>query len=265
MPKYLLSKEQHDYLASIVKGRKVSEITQMINEEFGTSFTEKQIDNYKRNHNLKSGVKPGRDPGSCRKYSKEQIEYLREIAPGRESDEITRIFNEHWGTNFTRQQIQSVKKNHKIVSGIDTKFKKGNVPVNKDTTGMFNVGGNSGSFQKGLRPHNWCPIGTEFEGKDGYVYVKVADKYKGKKTDNWKAKHALIYEKAHGPIPKGYKCAFLDGDRRNYDLDNLTLVSKAESAYMARNRLYTKDRELTRTGVALAKLGTTIVKKGKNK
>lgn len=265
MHKYLLSKEQHDYLASIVKGRKVSEITQMINEEFGTSFTEKQIDNYKRNHKLKSCVKPGRAPESCRKYSKEQIQYLREIAPGRESDEITRMFNEYWGTDFTRQQIQSVKKNHKIVSGIDTKFKKGNVPVNKDTTGMFNVGGNSGSFQKGLRPHNWCPIGTEFESKDGYVYVKVADKYKGKKTDNWKAKHALIYEKVHGPIPKGYKCTFLDGNRRNYDLDNLVLVSKAESAYTARNGLYTDDKELTRTGVALAKLGTSIVKKGKNK
>ena len=88
---------------------------------------------------------------------------------------------------------------------------------------------------------------------------------KGKKKDNWKAKHILIYEKAHGPIPEGYKCAFLDGDRRNYDLDNLILVSKAESAYMARKRLYTDDKELTRTGVALARLGTTINKKGKNK
>ena len=89
--------------------------------------------------------------------------------------------------------------------------------------------------------------------------------YKGKKKDNWKAKHILIYEKAHGPIPEGYKCAFLDGNRRNYDLDNLILVSKAESAYMARKRLYTDDKELTRTGVALARLGTTIAKKGKNK
>ena len=106
---------------------------------------------------------------------------------------------------------------------------------------------------------------VEAESKDGYVYVKIADKYKGKKKDNWKAKHILIYEKAHGPIPEGYKCAFLDGDRRNYDLDNLILVSKAESAYMARKRLYTDDKELTRTGVALARLGTTINKKGKNK
>ena len=46
---------------------------------------------------------------------------------------------------------------------------------------------------------------------------------------------------------------------------NANTVLKAESAYMARNRLYTKNKELTRTGVALAKLGTTIVKKGKNK
>ena len=231
MPKYLLSKEQSDYLVSIIKGRRVSEVTKMLNEHFGTSFTEKQIDAYKHNHRLKSGINPGRCLGSCRKYTVEQIEYLREIAPGRESDEITRIFNEHWDTNFTRQQIQSIKKNYKIVSSWDTRFKKGHVPVNKGTTGMFNVGGNIGSFSRGHRPDNWCPIGTETESKDGYVYVKIADKYKGKK----------------------------------YDLDNLILVSKAESAYMARKRLYTDDKELTRTGVALARLGTTINKKGKNK
>lgn len=265
MPKYLLSKEQHDYLVSIIEGRRVSEVTKMLNEHFGTSFTEKQIDAYKHNHKLKSGINPGRCLGSCRKYTMEQIEYLREIAPGRGTDEIARMFNERWGTNYTRQQIQSIKKNYKIVSSWDARFKKGHVPVNKGTTGMFNVGGNIGSFSRGHRPDNWCPIGTETESKDGYVYVKIADKYKGKKKDNWKAKHILIYEKAHGPIPEGYKCAFLDGNRRNYDLDNLILVSKAESAYMARKRLYTDDKELTRSGVALARLGTTIAKKGKNK
>ena len=265
MPKHLLNKEQHDYLVSIVKGKENSEITQMINEEFGTAFTERQIDNYKKNHKLRSGLKPGPALGNPKLFSDEQIDYLRKIVPGRRSDEITSMFNEQWGTDFKCSQIRTAKKRYNIISGIDTKFKKGNVPVNKDTTGMFNVGGNSGSFQKGLRPHNWCPIGTEFESKDGYVYVKIADKYKGKKTENWKAKHVLIYEKAHGPIPKGYKCAFLDGNRRNYDLDNLVLVSKAESVYMARNRLYTSDKELTRTGVALARLGTTITKKGKNK
>ena len=105
MPKYLLSKEQSDYLVSIIEGRRVSEVTKMLNEHFGTSFTEKQIDAYKHNHKLKSGINPGRCLGSCRKYTMEQIEYLREIAPGRGTDEIARMFNERWGTNYTRQQI----------------------------------------------------------------------------------------------------------------------------------------------------------------
>lgn len=72
MPKYLLSKEQHDYLVSIIEGRRVSEVTKMLNEHFGTSFTEKQIDAYKHNHKLKSGINPGRCLGSCRKYTMEQ-------------------------------------------------------------------------------------------------------------------------------------------------------------------------------------------------
>ena len=97
MPKYLLSKEQHDYVVSIIEGRRVSEVTKMLNEHFGTSFSEKQIDAYKHNHKLKSGISPGRCLGSCRKYTMEQIEYLREIAPGRGTDEIARMFNEQIG------------------------------------------------------------------------------------------------------------------------------------------------------------------------
>lgn len=56
MPKYLLSKEQSDYLVSIIEGRRVSEVTKRLNEHFGTSFTENQIDAYKHNHKLKSGI-----------------------------------------------------------------------------------------------------------------------------------------------------------------------------------------------------------------
>lgn len=90
MPKYLLSKEQSDYLVSIIEGRRVSEVTKMLNEHFGTSFTENQIDAYKHNHKLKSGINPGRCLGSCRKYTMEQIEYLTEKKVNRILHKINR-------------------------------------------------------------------------------------------------------------------------------------------------------------------------------
>lgn len=54
----------------------------------------------------------------ARKYTQEQIDYIREIAPGRYNDEITKLFNGKFGTNVTEGQIKSFKANHKIISNV---------------------------------------------------------------------------------------------------------------------------------------------------
>ncbi len=52
----LLNKEQETYLKSIVLGRSVKECTDLLNSQFGTSFTCNQIKSYKSNHSIKSGL-----------------------------------------------------------------------------------------------------------------------------------------------------------------------------------------------------------------
>lgn len=56
-------------------------------------------------------------------YTDEHIAYLKEIAPGRYNDEITRLFNERFGMNATIVAIRSLKKRHGIQSGV-TRSKK---------------------------------------------------------------------------------------------------------------------------------------------
>lgn len=67
------------------------------------------------------------------------------------------------------------------------------------------------------------PIGKETVWNN-YVFVKVA------KPDVWRAKHLLIWEAAHGPVPDGHLVMFADGDPRNFCLDNLILVSRSMHA-----------------------------------
>jgi len=102
------------------------------------------------------------------------------------------------------------------------------------------------------------PIGAEKIDGHGYTLVKVS--HHGKRT-NWKYKHRLIWEKANGPIPEGYRVIFLDRNRSNFSLDNLALATKAETAYMNRNGLFFDDSERTRTGLAIARLNNSIHKK----
>ncbi|MFW5758393.1 MAG: HNH endonuclease [Bacteroidota bacterium] len=93
-------------------------------------------------------------------------------------------------------------------------------------------------FKSGNEPHN-----TKYDGalsvrkeKSGtpYIYIRVA---KGK----WELLHRKIWEKHHGPIPKGYNVIFKDGNQANVDIENLELVSNQE--LMQRNGHYNRDPE----------------------
>lgn len=55
------------------------------------------------------------------KYSDEEIEFVREISPGRYNDEITDLFNKEFNTQVTESQIKSLKGNHSIRSGVPTR------------------------------------------------------------------------------------------------------------------------------------------------
>jgi hypothetical protein len=113
-------------------------------------------------------------------------------------------------------------------------------------------------FQKGNVTWNKREVGEErIESKDGYVQIKVAE------PNKWQLKHRYLYEQAHGKIPKGYNVIFADGDKYNFELDNLILVSNAELAIANYNHLLKKDKELTKTGILIAKVIDTANKKGK--
>jgi uncharacterized CHY-type Zn-finger protein len=72
------------------------------------------------------------------------------------------------------------------------------------------------------------PVGSEREGKDGYVMVKVREYPTVPQTkDNWRFKHWIAWEEANGrPVPDGCTVFFADGDKRNYDPGNLVLVPR---------------------------------------
>lgn len=134
-------------------------------------------------------------------YTKEMIDYVREIAPGRFNKEITELFNERFGLNKTVKQIRSMKKNHKIKSGVkgasgrrlfseeEEKFIKENVKgrYNKELTEMLNekfktnytveqvsalknrrkwTSGLTGRFKKGQEPWNKGKKGLYFPGSE---------------------------------------------------------------------------------------------------
>lgn len=71
----------------------------------------------------------------------------------------------------------------------------------------------------------------------------------------WIEKHRYIYEQqTHKKVPKGYKVIFADKDKRNFDLDNLILITDSEALIMNTKNLIYENAELTKTGSLIAKV-----------
>lgn len=245
--------EQKNYIREIAPGRYNQDIADLFNKKFGTNLTEGQIKSFKANHGIQSNLPSRRRSKPDRIFTNEQEKFIRMNVKGRSNAELAELFNNHFGVNFKVSQIKGFKQRNKLSSGLTGQFEKGAVPANKGTKGLYNVGGNRTSFKPGHKPKNYRPVGSErICSKDGYVLIKVQDT--GRYQDRWKLKHKVIWEKANGPIPSGYKLLFLDQDKQNISLDNLVLIPQSKLSTLNKEGLLHKDAELTRTGLIVADL-----------
>lgn len=192
------------------------------------------------------------------KYTEEMREFILKNYKGVSTKELVERFNLRFGTTVTISMMKGYKANHKLKSGLTGYFPKGHVPANKGTKGLFNKGGNKTSFKTGQLPPNTDPIGTEKVLKDGYIWVKVNDLPKTKKNVNWKQKQKIVWEEANGPVPEGYFVMFADGNNRNFELDNLVLVTKAEMLYLNRNGLIYNHSDVTKSSVLIARMMSKV-------
>lgn len=215
------TQEEIDYLRKIgyMTGRTNKEITEMFNKKFNQNRTVTAIIGAKSRHGIKSYT---------RVYTQEQLEYLKEITPGRTHKEITNMFNEKFKDNRTKDSIKSVL--HE--KGIKT--------------------GSRGWFEEGTVPKNTLPVGTEIGREDGYIYVKI------KHPNIWKQKHHIIYEKEYGPIPKDQVVLFGDGNNRNFDINNLILISRSQLLGLNSINLIQNNAELTRTALTVVDIRSKI-------
>lgn len=125
------------------------------------------------------------------------------------------------------------------------RFPSGNTPWNKGRP--FVAGGRSAQtrFKPGRAPKNTLPIGSYRLTKDGILQQKISDR-PGPAIRRWTAVHRLVWEAAHGPVPRGCVVAFKPG-RRTTDpaaitVDAVELASRAE--LMTRNSVHNLPPEL---------------------
>lgn len=95
---------------------------------------------------------------------------------------------------------------------------------------------------------NRIPIGTEYIKPDGMVLVKI-------KPNKWEYKQRYIYEQYHKvELPKETMVIFLDGDKTNFDINNLMAVSTPEYNCIRNKDLLSNNSMITKTAILSARL-----------
>lgn len=255
MKKY--SKEMFEFVKANIKGVRIYRMAEMVNEHFGIGITEKQMKAYCSNHRLTNGLfHKSVDLRDTSIFTPEQRAFIKKNYKGIGNAELAEKLNKKFGTNFTTEQIKRYKNNNHLDSGLTGRFEKGNVSHNKGKkmSAEQYEKCKATMFKKGHSPLNRKPVGSERIDKDGYTLIKIAE------PNKYVLKHRYIWEQANGPVPEGHLIIFLDGNKQNFDLSNLTCITLAENAVLNHLKLRSTDKDITQAAINVAKIKNKISK-----
>lgn len=178
-----------------------------------------------------------------------QIELIAKLYPDHTNSELAAQFNlplysvknlaTRLGLRKTSEHMQTTAKR--------SQFKKGHATWNKGKPHPAHPNTVKHQFKKGSRPHNWQPIGS-IRSNDGYLEKKITDT--GSTLHDYQALHHIAWIEAYGPIPDDHCVIFRDGNRENFEPENLECISRAE--LMRRNTIYNYPPDVVSSIRALA-------------
>lgn len=109
-----------------------------------------------------------------------------------------------------------------------------------------------------MKGFEYAPIGSFREDSNGYIRIKVANR-------KWMLYHRYLWEKHYNKkLPQDMIIVFLDGNRRNFNIENLAAITRAEHLYITDHRLRFSDAQLSKTGTLIAKVAVKAKEKSRN-
>lgn len=182
----------------------------------------------------------------------EYIEWMMKFIPGHSEDEIREGFWDEFGIILNKSRIKNFKSRFGVRSGTNGGcFKKGQTAWNKGhkmSKSMY-ARCKPTMFRKGNVPHNYKPVGSERLNVDGYIEIKIDDPKK------WILKQRKVWQDHYGEtLKKNDVIIFLDGDRQNFDINNLYKLTRAELVRYNQDHLHTKDHDISLAAANIAKI-----------
>lgn len=258
MPKKKYPEEVKDFIRQHIEGRSNKELAGLVNEVFGTDFTENTLRCFNANYSIHRKNRKGYIKLERKVFPDGIRKFIHDNHVGRGPKEMAWLVNETFGSSYTRKQMKDYYGNNGLNSGLTGHFENGHVPVNKGKKWdeymkpEAQEKARKTSFRKGNVPENLLPLGTIMDTRDGYKIIKVS--MKGSRWEMWKLLHRKVWEEHNGPIPEGNIIIFKDGNSGNCDIDNLVMVTRKENAWLNKRGLRFEDSEKTEAGINIVRM-----------
>ncbi len=189
------------------------------------------------------------------RWTDEQVATLRQLYPTHTGQQIAdvlglqlkQVYSKAFGLGLKKPGDWIAERTRRLMAdpnhpGRRTQWAPGHVPHNKGKPHPAKGRSVKTQFKPGRVPHTWRPIGTERVSKEGYLQRKIADT--GVTLRDYVPVHHLVWRMHGRTIPPQHALVFRDGDKRNFDINNLELVHRAE--LMRRNTVHRHGPEVAR-------------------
>ena len=261
----------HNFVKKWCRELDDDELAKICNECFGTDFTRKKMNSFRYNHGYNNGRRNWhtREELLEMNYPNGMYDYIVEHSWGVSSKDLAEQVNELFGTNFNASKMKSFCQRYGIKRGNAGWFQKGREPGNKGRKQAEYCSpealerSRKTQFKKGHRPVNEMPVGSIRTNSDGDTFIKIS--MEGEMWERWKPYHRYLWEQHHGPIPEGMQVTFKNHDKADLRIDNLILISKAETTTLAKKGWWSlEDPEAFETAVNIVRLQQAAIKRRKN-
>lgn len=163
-----------------------------------------------------------------RKINNELKEYLLRIGKDFTPEELVLIVNTKFNEKYDEDSLRKYLWRNKIPYKYECKNRS-----------------NNSAYKR-------VQIGTEYTKPDGMIMVKVS-------KNEWVYKQRLIYEQYHNvKLKEDEYVIFLDGNRGNFNIDNLKVLTRQEASYLGNFKynygIDKTNKDIIETEIELARL-----------
>lgn len=266
MGRHAYTPEQNAWIAERYPTTPNRELAEAFSAEFGEPSTMGAMHAWGANHGMRK--EPWVRPQAARRYTDEQLDFLRRTIPGRPLSETADLYEAEYGRRLPRTTLRNLCAKLGVRCGVNSgRFASGHEPANKGRpwSEWMSEAGAERSRSTQFRPGTLNGIAAERDYgllgvriANGYRMIRVDPREQANTMSRWIPLAAFNWMQANGQDwPEGHKALHIDRDPLNDEADNIEpvpvglwpLVMGAVPGQLAWH-----DRETLRTAILYARV-----------